>query len=145
MSSWRSRAPALARLPLPLGLLLGLTACPVRYPQFTDAGPAVVPPSRSTAPLEEGRPVKLVMGTPPGCRSLGLATGVSGVPGDQEYVYESVSGDRYPALRAQALVALRNEVGKAGGTHTRIDVEVRYTTSYGLTNVILRGPALVCG
>lgn len=141
MSSLRSRARFLAGLPL----LLGLTACPVRYPLFTDAGPAVVPPGRSTAPLKQGKPVRLVTGTPPACRSLGLATGVSGVPDKQKNVSESVSGDRYSALRAKAIVALRNEVGKAGGTHTRIDVEVRYTTRYGLTNVILRGPALVCG
>lgn len=126
-------------------LLVGLSACPVRYPVVVDAGFAEVPPSRSTDPLSEGQGVQLVAGTPPGCRSLGLATGVGGVPGDQEYVYESATGDRYATLRAKALIALRNEVGKAGGTHTRIDAEVRFTTAYGLTHVLLRGPALVCG
>ena len=144
MSRWRTEGRLMSsRLLVGLSLMLCLTACPVRYPLFTDAGPAVVPPSRSTARLKQGTSVTLVSGTP-ACRNLGLATGVSGVPDKEEYVYESASDDRYAALRTQAIVALRNEVAKAGGTHTRIDVEVRYTTEYGLTHVILRGPALVC-
>lgn len=133
MSTWLRSAP--------LALVLAAAACKIPYPIVTNAAGAVVPPSSDHDPLGPGTHVQLVMGTPPGCRSLGLATGVGGTK-DQ---YETSSDARYDEFRAQALVSLRNAVGEAGGTHTRIDAEVRYSDYQGLTHVILRGPALVCG
>jgi hypothetical protein len=133
MSTWLRSAP--------LALVLAAAACKIPYPIVTNAAGAVVPPSSDHDPLGPGTHVRLVMGTPPGCRSLGLATGVGGIE-DQPEASEDA---RYGALRAQALVSLRNAVGEAGGTHTRLDAEVRYSDYQGLTHVILRGPALVCG
>lgn len=123
-----------------LGVVLAVAACKIPYPIVTNAGGAVVPPSSDHDPLGPGAQVQLVMGMPPGCRSLGLATGVGGI----EDQYEASSDARYDEFRAQALVSLRNAVGEAGGTHARIDAEVRYSDYQGLTHVILRGAALVC-
>ena len=121
-------------------MLLAAAACKIPYPIATNAGFAEIPPSSDHDPLGPGTQVQLVMGTPPGCRSLGLATGVGGI----EDQYEASSDARYDEFRAEALVSLRNAVGEAGGTHTRIDAEVRYSDYQGLTHVILRGAALVC-
>lgn len=133
MSTWLRSAP--------LGLVLAAAACKIPYPVATNAGFAVVPPSADHDPLGPGAHVQLVMGMPPGCRSLGLATGVGGLH-DQR---QATVAARYAEFRAEALVSLRNAVGEAGGTHTRIDAEVQYTDYQGLTHVILRGPALACG
>ena len=132
MSTWLRSAP--------LAMLLAAAACKIPYPIATNAGFAEIPPSSDHDPLGPGTQVQLVMGTPPGCRSLGLATGVGGI----EDQYEASSDARYDEFRAEALVSLRNAVGEAGGTHTRIDAEVRYSDYQGLTHVILRGAALVC-
>ena len=132
MSTWLRSAP--------LAVLLAAAACKIPYPIVTNAAGAVVPPSADHDPLGPGTHVKLVMGMPPGCRSLGLATGVGGIR-DQ---YETSSDARYAEFRAEALVSLRNAVGEAGGTHTRIDAEVRSSDYQGVTYVTLRGPALVC-
>lgn len=133
MSTWLRSAP--------LALVLAAAACKIPYPIVTNAAGAVVPPSSDHDPLGPGTHVRLVMGTPPGCRSLGLATGVGGT----KDLSKVSAAARYEVLRAQALVSLRNAVGEAGGTHTRLDAEVRYSDYQGLTHVILRGPALVCG
>lgn len=84
--------------------------------------------------------MQIVAQAPFGCRFLGLATGVGGVA-DQ---YEPTSDSRYGEFQARALIALRNAVARAGGTHTLIDAEVGYTESRGLTHILVRGPALAC-
>jgi hypothetical protein len=124
-----------------LGVALATSACAIPYPVLHAAGPFVIPPSPSSDPLGAGARVTLVTTAPPGCRSLGLATGVGGIA-DQ---YQPYSNAQYAEWRAQALVALRNAVGEAGGTHTRVDAEVRFTKQGVLTHVLVRGDALACG
>lgn len=85
--------------------------------------------------------MQLVTAAPPGCRSLGLATGVGGIR-DQ---YEASSDARYAESKVEALAALRNAVAEAGGTHVRMDAEVRFTERQGLTHVLVRGAAFSCG
>jgi hypothetical protein len=103
-------------------------------------------------PLDErGARVLVVPAAPANCLFVGLATGVGGV----KKTYEGGSDARYGEFQAQAVVALRNAVGAAGGTHTVVDAEVTFFHRMGgpyriggpdseLGAVLVRGPALVC-
>lgn len=115
--------------------------CSVPYPLVTAGGPFEVPASGSTDPLDvHGARVQVVAAPPPRCSFLGLASGVGSVK-DQ---YEPTSDARYPEFQARALVAIRNAVGKVGGTHVVIDAEVTRFNRRGLEAVVIRGPALAC-
>jgi hypothetical protein len=131
MSNWAHRA---------LVTMLAATGCAIPYPVVVAGGPFEVPPSASSARLGGGARVQLVTVAPPRCRSVGLATGVGGIR-DQ---YEESSDARHGEFRDRAVVALRNAVAEAGGTHVRIDAEVRVAGTRGLTHVIVRGAALAC-
>jgi hypothetical protein len=124
-----------------LGVALVGSACAIPYPIVNNAGPAEVPPTAAQDPLGAGAKVQLVTAAPPGCRSLGLATGVGGIRSQ----YEASSDARYAEFRAEAFDALRNAVAEAGGTHVRMDAEVRQTERVGLTYVVVRGAAFSCG
>jgi len=125
---------------------LALVGCSVPYPLLTSGGPFEVPPSPSHDPLDDrGGRVLLVPAAPANCRFLGLATGVGGVT----ETYQGGSDSRYGEFQAQAVVALRNAVGAAGGTHTIVDAEVTFFNRMGgsestLAAVLVRGPALAC-
>lgn len=131
MSNWAHRA---------LVAMLATAGCAIPYPVVIAGGPFEAPPSRSSARLGAGARVQLVTVAPPRCRSIGLATGVGGVR-DQ---YEESSDARYGEFRARAVVALRNAVAEAGGTHVRLDAEVRVAGTRWLTHVLVRGAALAC-
>lgn len=136
MSISRRRPSALAAL-----AALAVTGCPVPYPVVISGGPFEVPPGPSREPLDaRGARVQVVAAAPPRCRFLGLATGVGGV----EDSNDPGSDARYGELQARAVVALRNAVGAAGGTHTVVDAEETFFKRE-LQAVLVRGPALACG
>jgi hypothetical protein len=121
-------------------LSVAAAACSVPYPVVVSAGGFEVHPSVTAPTLTAaGGRVQVVSFVPPGCAFLGLATGVGGAA-DQ---YERGGAEYLRTWQDQAVVALRNAVGEAGGTHTIVDAEVQWTSN-NLRNVLVRGPALRC-
>lgn len=137
MSTSRRRRAAFAFASLAFASL----GCSVPYPVVVAGGPFEVPPARAQEPLgARGALVQVTAAPPAGCRFLGLATGVGGA----EDAFDVGSDARYPEFQAKAIVALRNAVGAAGGTHTVVDAEVTFSKRE-LFAVLVRGPALACG
>ncbi|MEM1028776.1 MAG: hypothetical protein AAGN82_00405 [Myxococcota bacterium] len=136
MSSWRRSREGITII----AVALASTGCSIPFPVLRNAGPFEVPVNAAHAPLEKGRRVVVVAQAPRGCLFLGLATGVGG----RENQYEGTADVRYREFRREAVVALRNAVGRVGGTHVRVDAEVIVSVREGVTHVLLRGPALRC-
>jgi hypothetical protein len=122
--------------------LVALAGCTTPYPVLASGNGSVgVPPSARDEPLSaEGARVQVVDRAPPGCAFLGLGTGVGGVKSQYDPTRPLAESQR------DALTALRNSVGRVGGTHTSVDAEVQYSGDgqEGVRYVVIRGPALRC-
>lgn len=116
-------------------------ACSIPYPITVGSGPLVVPPSPGREPLGSGARVTVVSVVPAGCQFLGLATGVGGAEASDG----SGSPKRDALIRDRAVVALRNAVADAGGTHATLDAEAAFTSDGpAINDVVVRGGAFVC-